>query len=513
MADNLTSDFSALLRARNPVILIVSPEEVRLDRTIAEVAASNTSEVRVWDCVSGVTDITGKAIDPALQDPAAVLNFIRNSQQRMVWILHDLVSWLKDMTVCRAVRNLARTLPSFPRSEARTLVLISPTADLPPELQDHVVTIKWSLPSREEHARIFDSMISGLPPEVAKPSPEIREAAIEAAIGLTAEAAKACIAKSLVTQDRKIVPAVIAAEKKRVVSGKGLEWFEPDPRGLDAVAGLEIAKPWLMQRRLAFSERARAFGLPAPKGVFLVGVAGCGKSLLAKSIASAFEAPLLRMDPGGMQSKWVGESQQNVRANLNIADTIGKCVLWVDEIEKALAGAIGGAADGGVSADFLGTFLTWMQERKSNVFVIATANDVSKLPPELLRKGRFDELFFVDLPTLVERKSILAVTLKERKRDPGSVDLHAVAVACKDFTGAEIAALVPTALFRAFVDNERAITTADLLDAAKDTVPLAATAADKIKALREWAKGRARPASLPEVESSGVVGGRDLDLG
>ncbi|HSN68796.1 MAG TPA: AAA family ATPase, partial [Thermoanaerobaculia bacterium] len=270
------------------------------------------------------------------------------------------------------------------------------------------------------------------------------------------------------------------------------------PGGLDAVGGLDVLKSWLTSRRAAFTARARAYGLPAPKGAMLVGVPGCGKSLTAKAIATAWGMPLLRLDLGALKSKWVGESEGNIRKALKVAETVSPCVVWLDEIEKALGGASQGAADGGVSSDALGVILSWMQDRAGSVFVIATANDVSALPPELLRKGRFDEMFFVDLPNASERKAILSAALKANGRD-GKVEITAGCIAAmSDFTGAEIAAIVPDALFAAFADGEREITTADLIDAANTVVPLAKTASEKITKVREWAKGRARPASTPE---------------
>jgi SpoVK/Ycf46/Vps4 family AAA+-type ATPase len=220
---------------------------------------------------------------------------------------------------------------------------------------------------------------------------------------------------------------------------------------------------------------------------------------------------LLRCDLGGAKSKWVGESEANIRQVFAVAEAVGRCVLWIDEIEKALGGATGGAADGGVSSDALGTFLSWLQERKGSVFVIATANDVSKLPPELLRKGRFDEMFFVDLPTLAERREILTVTLRQYARDAATVDVAKIAGACGDFTGSEVAAIVPDALFAAFADGERALTTDDLLGVALSIVPLAKTASEKVKALREWSNGRARPSSLPEINAA-TGADRNLDL-
>jgi hypothetical protein len=508
------AEVAALLRARNALIAVQSAEEKRAESVAIEAAGKAGYKVFLWDIVSGVTDATGRESGPgkAGADPAAMLAAIRDSKERAAWILRDLSPWLKQPDICRAVRNLARSLPSTPRDEARAMILLSPTADLPPELADHAMIVRLELPDREEIAAIFDGVISGLPSEVAtNAAPDgVREAAIDAAIGLSSEAAAAAYAKSLVTQGKRIVPAVIAAEKKRAISGKGLEWFDPDPRGLAAVGGLEPLKAWLTLRQSAFGEAARAFGLPAPKGAMLVGVSGCGKSLIAKAIAAAWGVPLLRADMGSAKSKWVGESEANIRQVFAVAEAVGRCVLWIDEIEKALGASTGESADGGVSSDALGTFLSWLQDRKGQVFVIATANDVSKLPPELLRKGRFDEMFFVDLPTATERRAILTVTLAQYARDAATVDVAKIAAACASFTGSEVAAIVPDALFTAFADGARALTTADLLAAAATVAPLAKTASEKITALRAWSKGRARPSSLPDDATTAA--GDLLDL-
>ncbi|HET6958945.1 MAG TPA: AAA family ATPase, partial [Vicinamibacterales bacterium] len=313
---------------------------------------------------------------------------------------------------------------------------------------------------------------------------------------------------------KAILPAAVAEEKRRVINAaRGVEWTDPDPRGLDSIGGLDLLKTWLLSRKEGFSSEARAFGLPSPKGVLLVGVSGTGKSLTAKAAATAFECPLLRLDLGAAQSKWVGESQANIRGALSVAETVGRCVLWIDEIEKALAGAIGGTNDGGVSADALGTLLSWMQDRKGQVFVIATANDVSKLPPELLRKQRWDDLFFVDLPTTKERREIMHVAALHYGRVLGSSELDAVASATERFSGAEIDALMSPALYAAFADGRRELRVADLLVAAKETVPLADTARAKIEELRSWAHGRARRASsLEEVLAPVSDGNRVVDI-
>lgn len=503
----------ALLRARNALIVVESPEEGRIERALIEPIAAAKYDVRIWDCTTGVTDAAGKEAGPgrSCTDSVALLQAIRDSNERAVWILRDLVPWLKDPVTCRALRSLARSLQTAPAAQARTMILLTPRAELPPELQDHAVVVRWQMPDRAEIGVIFDNLLAGVPEDVRERVRASRAEAIEAAVGLTAEGAARAFAKSLVTQGRRIVPAVIAADKRQVVSGKGIEWFDPEPRGLDAVGGLENLKPWLAERKDDFTEEARAFGLPPPKGVLTVGVPGCGKSLLAKATATAFGCPLLRADVGAAQSKWVGESQENIRRVFTIAETVGRCVLWFDEIEKALAGATQGAADGGVSADMLGVFLSWMQERKGEVFVFATSNDVSKLPPELLRKGRFDELFFVDLPTFREREDIARVCLRKYGRADHPVDAKVVASNTIGFTGAEIDALFPVALRRAFKDGKRSLWTDDVVAAANVTVPLSKTAAQKIDELRAWAKGRARPASAPEDMGAGGTT-RALDL-
>lgn len=512
------ADVAALLRARNPLIWITTREEARVERLLLEAAQAAQYEPRFWDCASGISDYNGvsKEAGSTATDPVAVLAAIRDTKARRVWILRDLHQWLKDPVVCRSLRTLARNLTMAPREEARAIILLTPSSEVPAELSGHAVVLDWPLPDRAEIAAILDSAIAALPEEIrAQAAPNgSRDAAIDAAVGLTAEEAQGCYAKSLVST-RKIDPATVSAEKKRVIAReKVLEWVDPIAGGLNSVGGLEALKAWLEVRRAAFGPKARAYGLPAPKGALLVGIPGCGKSLTAKAIAAAWGMPLLRLDMGALRSKWVGESEANIRKALRVAETVAPCVLWLDEIEKALAGATQGAADGGTSADALGAVLSWMQDRAGSVFVVATANDVTALPPELLRKGRFDELFFVDLPSRQERVAILLTALQAHKvgmtERKDVVDVEAVAEKAQDFTGAELAALVPEALYSAFADGERGINTGDLLRAAGTTVPLARTAAEKIATLRNWAKSRARPASVPAAEQAG--GARTLDI-
>ncbi len=516
------ADVAALLRARNSLLWIVTREEARAESHLFEAAASAGFIARTWDVAQGATELGGQPVNgmQATADPADMLAAIaarsRNGTERGVWIMRDLPTWLQGMpgaVTCRALRNLARTLPSTPRERAQAIIVLSPSGDVPPELAGHATVIEWPLPDRAEIAAILDAAIESLPEDIkANAAPNgTRDAAIDAAVGLSGEEAAACYARSLV-QSRKIDPKTVAKEKKRVIARERvLEWFDPIPEGMDAVGGLDQLKAWLASRKDAYSPAARAYGLPAPKGALLVGIPGCGKSLTAKAIATAWSVPLLRVDLGALKSKFVGESEGNLRKAFAVIEALGRCVVWFDEIEKALAGATQGASDGGVSSDALGAILSWMQERQGSAFVIATANDVSALPPELLRKGRFDEVWGIDLPNPTERAAILGAALRTHGRGAVTVDAAQVALACHDFTGSEIAALVPDALYAAFGDGAREITTADLLKAAGSVVPLAKTAAEKIAKLRTWAASNARPATTPET-AQGRPQGRAIDL-
>lgn len=514
-------DVAALLRARNPLLWIVTREEARVESHLIQAAAAAAYVPRTWDVAQGVCDMGGNPVNIGDPDPQSMLGTIasraRAGIERSLWIMRDLPIWLGGMpgaAPCRTLRNLARMLPTVKREGAQAIVILSPSGDVPAELAGHATVIQWPMPDRAEIAAILDAAIAGLPEDMqATAAPNgTRDAAIDAAVGLSGEEAAATYAKSLVTT-RTIDPRAVAQEKKRVIARERvLEWFDPLPGGLDAVGGLDVLKGWLASRRSAYTPEARAYGLPAPKGALLVGVPGCGKSLCAKAIATAWGVPLLRLDLGALKSKFVGESEGNLRRAFDVIGAVGRCVVWLDEIEKALAGATQGAADGGVSSDALGTILSWMQERQGEAFVIATANDVSGLPPELLRKGRFDELWFVDLPHQGERCDIMGAALRAHGLGTADVSLPTVAEACQDFTGAEIAAIVPDAMYAAFADGARAINTGDLLNAARTVVPLAKTAADKIKTLRDWATGRARRATSLAPATTLQATGRQLDV-
>lgn len=526
-------DVAALLKARNPVIWIKSTEEARVEGLLVEAAIAAKFAPHTWDCAAGPCEMDGQTTkDPDGKDYGVaeasfdtMLNAIRvratSGKTPDLWIMRDAPVWLQPpigITAMRQLRNLARLLPTIPTSSAQAIVILTPSGTIPDELTNHVTVIDWPLPDREEISDALKAVLtSGLKTEESRAAAApngVYDAAVDAAVGLTQEEAKSCYCKSLVQHKGKIVPATVNAEKKRVITRAGvLEWIDPIPGGLNAVGGLDNLKTWLVTRAKAFSAAARAYGLPASKGCLLGGVPGCGKSLTAKAIAAAWGIPLLRMDMGALKSKFVGDSEGNLRKALRVVDAVGRSVLWIDEIEKALAGAVDGAADGGVSMDALGTILTWMEEKTSDTFVIATANDVSKLPSELLR--RFDKIWFIDLPNEEERASVLSAALRFHKRDKLKIDAAAIAAVTDRFTGSEVARLVTDALFVGFADGERDITTEDLLALAVKVDPVFKNQSERLTKIQQWGTQNATQAT-PTVMKAKVTaqkgGGRLLDL-
>lgn len=539
------TDVTALLRSRSPLLEVVTSEESRAETHLFTAIARAGFTPHTWDMAAGAQamDGTNENTDLGIQasDPDGLLDMIRERKgTRDVWILRDFPTWYEGggagAITLRRLRNLARPdgLPSKGKDDAQAIVVLTPVLDVPPALANHTTVLEFPLPDRAQIADLLEDAVSSAVAGImglAKNTltdVEVRqricngsvEEAISCAVGLSGEEAQATFAKSLV-QHRKLDPPTIAAEKKRIISRDGLlEWVDPRPGGLANVGGLDEFKAHVLASAVAYTPQAREYGLPAPKGVFLMGVSGCGKSELAKSIGSELNMPIIRMDLGKLKSKFVGDSEQNLRNALNTIDAIGRCEVWVDEVEKAMSGATSGSADGGVSADALGAILTWMQERTGDAYVVFTANDVSSLPPELMRKGRFDEVFWVDLPTAPERAAIIAATLPKYPKLDGTtrtaqglgVDLDAVVAVTDTFTGAEVATLVPEALKLAFMDGGREPTTEDLVASAKTVVPMAQQQAKKLTALRsEWAS-RTRPASTPAVVTKAAPRKRQIDL-
>jgi ATP-dependent 26S proteasome regulatory subunit len=430
-------------------------------------------------------------------DPLAVLQSIHTGNDAGIWLLEDFHPFLKEEhhQVLRWIREICR-LPQQPR---KLIILSTTTFSLPYDLRKEVHSIELPLPDRKEIEEVLKDVSRSLGVGVGG---AVDDALLDAARGLTVMEAKLAFGQAAVERgvlDRSAVP-LVNREKERIIrQSEVLEYYPAEARFSD-VGGLDMLKEWLQKRGRAYGAGARDFGLDAPKGVLLLGVQGCGKSLLAKAVAAAWEFPLLRFDMGKVFGGIVGQSEGNIRAALQVAQALAPCVLWIDEIEKGLAG-MGSSdhTDGGTTARVVGTLLTWMQEKKDPVFVVATANRIDMLPPELLRKGRFDEIFFVDLPTSKVREEILAIHLKKKGRDPKNYDLRSLAEFSRGYSGAELEEAVREGLFDSF-DEGVELRTDHLKRALERTYPLSRTMREQIECLRQWAKVRARMASSEVAE-------------
>jgi SpoVK/Ycf46/Vps4 family AAA+-type ATPase len=378
----------------------------------------------------------------------------------------------------------------------KNIVFLSPLVQIPAELQKEVAVLDVPLPSREEIHSLIQKAL-----QVLKTPPQFDlDSMIDAAMGLTYDEIENVIAKSIVslgTLDKKL----IRDEKKQIVKKSGLLEFLEPAKDSSKVGGLDLLKQWLTNRKLGFSAKAREIGLPLPKGMLLVGVPGCGKSLTATTVAREWQLPLLRLDLGKVFSGLVGSSESNIRNCIATCEAIAPCILWIDEIEKGLSGSSSsGQTDGGTTSRVFGSLLTWMQEKVSPVFVIATANDISSLPPELLRKGRFDEIFFVDLPTFDERKDIFDIHLERLGWTVEGMDKDVLSQSTEGFSGAEIEQVIISARYEA-LNTDESLNQKYLLKAISETVPLSKTMNDKLVTLRTWAKHRARQASSTKSDA------------
>jgi AAA+ superfamily predicted ATPase len=486
-------NLSTYIQAGYPGIAVTTAEETRAESEIAAVCQENNRVLHAWSSTEGLVDITEGRVTPC-PDPLDALQlldglFSRQEPQTVV-LMRDLQLHMdhSDPMLTRRIKDILRVA----KANGHTLILLGCRLTLPPELDHEITRIDMDLPGISELGTVLDGIISsgGIP----EPAQDIRECSLANARGLTTTEAENAFALSVV-ETQGVSPSVIAREKARTLKRNGLVEIVEATTALDDIGGLENLKDWLTRRAGAFGQAAKDYGLPAPKGLLIVGIPGTGKSLTAKATASAFGLPLLRLDMGRVFGGIVGQSEANLRAVIQTAEAIAPCVLWIDEIEKGFSGSSSsGSSDGGTSARVFGSFLSWMQEKEKPVFVVATANDVSKLPPEFLRKGRFDEMFFVDLPDTAEREQIWDIVIQRHGRKKNDFDLTAMAKAAEQFTGAEIDAVFIDALYDAFLEN-REPTDLDLANAMTRMVPLANLMDGQIAALRHWAKGRARSAA------------------
>lgn len=489
-----------LARAGANVLHLASYEWERVQGWTIGLSQALNLPLHLWSQSSGLIGIDPDgARSPEAEDqhdPMELLTQILSGDAPGIWLLEDIHPFLEPQhhPVLRLIRELCR----MPLSPRRVVLLSTPQPGLPADLRKEIPTIELPLPGIDELRMVARHVADAQGVRLDE-----TDALLEAARGLTVMEARLAYGQAAVALGRLGPSAVplVAREKERVIrASEVLEYYEPDAR-LSDVGGLEHLKAWLTRRGHAFGQGAREYGLDAPKGVLLLGVQGCGKSLVAKAIASAWEFPLLRFDLGKVFGSLVGQSEGSMRNALAVSQAIAPCVLWIDEIEKGLAGmGSSDATDGGTTARVVGTLLTWMQEKREPVFVVATANRIEMLPPELLRKGRFDEIFFVDLPTESVREEILSIHLKRVGRKSEDFDTRALARLAAGYSGAELEEAVKEALFDAFAEGKE-VSTEHIATALRATFPLSRTMRDQIEDLRRWARARARLASREEPEA------------
>ena len=529
LADPLGT-LKVLIDSSAPIVVMETVEEVRAVRLVRVACASLNLATFEWSIASGLarcgnegnevvvegrfpaggtgqeaTDLAAQAIYNT-REPAQVLGVLEGISVEAAFILKDFHRHMEDPVVVRRLRDVGQ---KFSKNR-RTVVIVAPSIKMPPELASLVEYLELPLPDKLRLRQIIDEMIV----RVGK-TRSLRRSLDTAGLdvmadnlrGLTEEQAERAVSQAIVTRyglTAEIVTDVLQAKKEMLRRAAMLDFVDVSDT-MAGVGGLANLKHWLELRRGTWEEKARAFGLEPPRGVVILGVQGCGKSMCAQAIAGEWKLPLVKFDSAAIFDKYIGETEKRIQKVFQVAEELSPCVLWIDELEKVFAGSgpDSASADAGVSSRLLAAFLSWMQERKAPVFVAATCNNVSALPPELIRKGRFDELFFVDLPNQAERKQIFALELARRNRRPAEFDLDRVAAAARGYSGAEIQAAVQAALYASF-SSKQPLATGSLIDALAMTVPLSATRAEEIQELRNWARARAVPASVADAKGEGA---------
>lgn len=486
-------DFELILRSRTPIIVIETPDESRMLGLLRTITISRASQQYLplfrWSVTDGLQRLDID-LEPQLHnsEPDDVLKHIRAVSKPGIYVLLDFHPYLENPVTVRLMKDICIRYNEI----ARQIILVSHRIELPSELDSFTARFDMALPTEEERATIIKRVAAEYSAEYPGKSvqydPKAYELLIQNLAGLT-DSDTERLARNAIYVDGAIsksdLPDVMQA-KYELLNRGGILHFEYDTARFGDVGGLERLKQWLAQRRSAFLAANEVAHLDSPKGILLIGVQGCGKSLAAKAIAGVFGLPLLRLDFGTLYNKYHGETERNLRESLKTADVMSPCVLWIDEIEKGLAGRGG---ETGTTQRVLGSFLTWMAEKEANVFVVATANDITSLPPELVRKGRFDEIFFVDLPKTHVREAILAIHLRNREQAPETFEIKKLAAATKGFSGAEIEQMVVSALYAAHAQKAK-LSTAHFVEEIKRTRPLSVVMHEKIAALRMWAAER-----------------------
>lgn len=517
-----------LLNSSTPIVVLETVEEIRAVRLVHAAASPLNLAVFEWTIASGLVRCENNAgaytqrftpatratpnysAEPNAQaiynsrDPSQALSNLEAISTEAVFILKDFHRHMADPVVVRKLRDVGQKFST----NRRTVVITAPSVEVPPELASLVEFLELPLPDKPRLRQMIDEVFMRLA-QGHDLDRNLDAGGLDGVAdnlrGLTEEEADRAISHAIVNR-RGLTPEtmtdVLDAKKELLRHSGSLEFIDSSDK-LAGVGGLDNLKQWLAQRRGSWEDSARKFGLDPARGVIILGVQGCGKSLCARSIAGEWSLPLVKFDSAAIYDKYIGETEKHIQQVFRVAEALAPCVLWIDELEKVFAGsgADSASVDAGVSSRLLASFLSWMQDRKAPVFVAATCNNVNALPPELIRKGRFDELFFVDLPSQRERKQILALQLSKHNRDAANFDLDSVATAARGFSGAEIEAAMQSALYTAY-SKKQELNTQTLLDVISQTVPLSVTRAEEIEAQRAWAKTRAVPASAQSAGES-----------
>ena len=491
-----TDRMTQLLTARHSCVTMLTYEESEAIGVVRAAAGKAGLELLEWSVSTGLRDGLAAAapVVPNTEHPAAALAYLCERDQRMTVAFCDLAAHLKDERVMRLLRELiARCAKS-----GGCVVLIDQATEMPAAIRAMAVDFDLSLPGTPELEQLVRDTLRtidlGGRITIQLTRPDL-DTMVRNLRGLNIRQARQVVLDAICPDHRLDAADIntMLAQKRRMLQGERLLEYIEAPVSLDEIGGLRRLKFWLEQRRESLSPEAVKFGLEPPRGVLMLGVQGAGKSLAAKAVATAWQRPLLRMDVGELYDKYIGETERRLRESLRQAEQMAPIVLWIDEIEKAFASAASQSSDGGLSKRMFGTLLTWMQERTAPVFLIATANDIEALPPELLRKGRFDEIFFVDLPDADARRAIFQIHLRKRKQDPQQFDLDRLTAAAEGYSGAEIEQGIIAAMHNAFA--QRAELSTDLVnEALQHSPPLSVTMAEKVDALRHWSEGRCVPA-------------------
>ena len=481
---NFLNEFVLLLKARYPIIYISTNEEERIEYLIKYCAKKYVARTYYsWDFVDGYQ---GNPNDKgfAARNPLEALDLIDKltPETASLFVLKDYDNFLKDFSVVRKLKNLSRSLKTQPKN----IIIVSSEINIPDSLKEFVTLLEFPLPSYSEILEELNRLLSSLQQEI---DPTKINNIATACQGLSLERIRRVLSK-VIAKNGEIddsSPPLILQEKKQIIQQTQLLEFCLNDKNLDDLGGLDVFKQWLQVRDQAFSQEAIKYGLPYPKGLLLVGVQGTGKSVAAKIIAHEWQLPLLRLDFGRLFASLIGQSEQRVRKMIEIAEALSPCVLWVDEIDKAFAGAQS-SGDSGTTSRVLATFITWLSEKTSPVFVVSTANNIELIPPEILRKGRFDEMFFLNLPTREEREAIFEVHLKKYRPDSiENFQIPLLGQLSKEFSGAEIEQVVIDAMRLGF-NEDREFNNEDILVSIQNCVPLARTRSKELDQLKSWAE-------------------------